>query len=346
MKLLPVPLLLISQAVIPASALEITAPSVPESGSPWMPENTESFSNGLWELLNQVLSSLHPEFSEALQTAMTVFCIILLFSFLLHCTGNIRKNALIAGSVLISTTLLQDTNTLIRLGSNTITELSEYGKLLLPVMTAALAGQGGGSTSTVLYAGTAVFDMVLTGLITKFLLPGVYFFLAMATANSALGEDILKRLRDFGKWLISWTLKTILMIFTTYMSISGVVSGTTDAVALKTAKFTISNVVPVVGGILSDASEAVLVSAGLVKNAAGIYGILAMLAVFLAPFLNIGTHYLVLKMTAAVTGLFGPKELTTLVEDFSTAMGLLLAMTSATCLLQLISTVCFLKGVG
>ena len=122
--------------------------------------------------------------------------------------------------------------------------------------------------------------------------------------------------------------------------------GTTDAAALKATKVTISSVVPVVGGILSDASEAVLVSAGLMKNAAGIYGILAVLAVFLSPFLKIGVHYLILKLTAAVCGIFGEKGLTELIGDFSTAMGLLLAMTGSECLLLLISTVCFLKGVG
>lgn len=79
------------------------------------------------------------------------------------------------------------------------------------------------------------------------------------------------------KNVVSWSLKTILTVFTTYMTVTGVVSGTTDAAALKATKVTISSVVPVVGGILSDASEAVLVSAGLMKNAAGIYGILAVL---------------------------------------------------------------------
>ena len=122
--------------------------------------------------------------------------------------------------------------------------------------------------------------------------------------------------------------------------------GTTDAAALKAAKVTISSVVPVVGSILSDASEAVLVSAGVMKSAAGVYGILAIMALFLEPFLRIGMHYLMMKATAALCAVFGSGGGAGLIEDFSTAMGLLLAMTSATCLLLLISTVCFLKGVG
>ena len=213
-------------------------------------------------------------------------------------------------------------------------------------MAAAVAAQGGVTSSAALYTGTAIFDMVLGSVIAKMLIPLVYLYLALVTANSALGEDLLKRMSGLIKGSMTWFLKIILMVFTTYISITGVVSGTTDAAALKAAKVTISSVVPVVGGIMSDASEAVLVSAGLMKNVAGIYGILAILAVFLEPFLRIGIQYLVLKSTAAVCSLFGVKTITDLIDQFSVAMGLLLAMTGAESILMLISTFCFLKGLS
>ena len=124
------------------------------------------------------------------------------------------------------------------------------------------------------------------------------------------------------------------------------VSGGTDAAALKAAKLTISGFVPVVGGILSDASEAVLVGAGIVKNAAGIYGVLAVMALFIGPFIKIGTHYLLLKATGTIGAIIGTKNSVSVIDLFSTAMGLILAMTGSVCLLLLISTVCFIKGVG
>ena len=103
--------------------------------------------------------------------------------------------------------------------------------------------------------------------------------------------------------------------------------------------------VPVIGGMLSDASEAILVSAGIVKGAVGLYGLLAVLAIWIQPFLQIGAQYLLLKLTAAICGVFGTKQASDLIQDFSTAMGFLLAMTGTMCLLLLISTVCFVKGV-
>ena len=339
-------LLLIFSLATPASALEITAPEVPKSGEEYMPEKTDSFGDGFFELLQSVLLHLHPDLAEASQVCLSVAAAVMIVSVLRTFSGGIKMAADMAGTTAIAAVLLLNTNSMIRLGAETVAELSEYGKLLYPVMAAAMAAQGGVTASAALYTGTAIFDAVLSSLISNLMVRFVYLFLALAAANSVAGEDLLKKMRDLLKNAMSWCLKTVLTVFTTYMSITGVVSGTTDAAALKATKVTISSVVPVVGGILSDASEAVLVSAGALKNAAGIYGILAVLAVFLEPFLRIGSHYLILKATAAVCGIFGSKEMTGLIEDFSTAMGLLLAMTGSVCLLLLISTVCFMKGVG
>jgi stage III sporulation protein AE len=83
-----------------------------------------------------------------------------------------------------------------------------------------------------------------------------------------------------------------------------------------------------------------------VKNAVGVYGLIAVAAIAVGPFLRIGVQYLLLKLTAAFCGVFGSKKCSDLVGDFSSAMGILLAMTGAVCLILLISLICFMKGVG
>lgn len=338
--------LMIFVMVSPVSAAELTAPEVPEVGKAVMPDKADTFGEGLLEILRDAVSLSRPDLKEAAQVCTGVIGAVLLISILKTFPGKAGNTADLCGTVAIAALLLGSTNSLVQLGAETVTELTEYGKLLLPVMTAAMAAQGAVTSSAALYMGTAVFNSILSTLISNLLIPMVYVFLALAAANSAVGEDVLKKIRDFVRWLLSWCLKIILYVFTGYIGITGVASGTTDAATLKAAKLTISGVVPVVGGILSDASEAVLVSAGLVKNAAGIYGMLAILAVCIGPFIRIGSHYLLLKLTGAVCGVFGSKRATELIGDFAAAMGLLLAMTGSVCLLLLIGTVCFLKEVG
>lgn len=339
-------LFLVFSLAVPVSALEIEAPAVPKSGAGVMPRNTESFDQGLRELLQSLMMKIRPDLAEAASVSLGVIAAVMMISVLQAFSGPVQKTAELVGAVTIGAILLSHTNSMIHLGVETVQQLCDYGKILFPVMTTALAAQGGLTSSAALYTGTAAFNLILSAAISSALVPGIYLFLALAIANCASGENALKKLRDLIKNTVSWCLKTLLTVFTTYMSITGVVSGTTDAAALKATKVTISSVVPVVGGILSDASEAVLVSAGLMKNAAGVYGILAVLAVFLEPFLRIWMHCMVWKMTAALCGIFGSQSATALIEDFSTAMGLLLAMTGAACLMLLISCVCFMKGVG
>ena len=337
---------LVFSLAVPVSALEITAPTVPSSAADRMPEKAESFGEGLAEILRDALSALRPDLMEGAGTCLSVIAAVLLVSLVGTLPGKENRLTDLTGTLCAGGLLMKGTGSLIHLASDTIQELSEYGKLLLPVMTASLAAQGGTTASAALYTGTAAVNALLTSLIAKLLIPMTYIFIALSAANGALGEEVLKKLRDLVKWCISHSLRTILYVFTGYMAVTGVVSGTTDAAALKATKLTISGMVPVVGGILSDASEAVLVSAGVVKNAAGVYGILAVLAVCLLPFLRIGVHYLLLKASGAVCSLFAGKRMTELIGDFSSAMGLLLAMTGSECLLLLISTVCFLREVG
>lgn len=345
MKYLITFIILAALLVAPASALELSPPPVPESGAELMPERAETFGQGLMELLRDGIGVFLPNLAEAIRLCTSVCITALLLSVVENISEGAKVPCQIAGVAAITGILLRDTTSLIRLGVDAVTEMGEYGKLLLPVMTTALAAQGGIQSSTTLYAGTTVFTGLLSAAIVSVLIPLIYFYLILSTANATVGESVLKKIRDFIKWLMTWSLKIILYVFTSYMGITGVISGTTDAAAMKATKLTISGMVPVVGGILSDASEAVLVSAGVVKNAAGIYGIFAVLAICLGPFLQIGAHYLILKITAGICELIGPKRAADLVNDISGAMGMVLAMTGSVCLMLLISIVCFLKGV-
>ena len=331
---------------LPAEALELTAPTVPTSGAAWMPEQTQNLGDAAAEILTAALGRIRPDLREAMVSCTGVLAGVLALALLSAIPGHKGGTVELAGVLAVGGLLLGTANAMISLAADTVGELSQYGRLLLPVMTAALAAQGGLTSSAALYTGTAVFDAILSTLIADLLVPLTYFFLALGMGAGALAQPLLKKLRDTVRGLSVWCLKTILYVYTGYISITGVVSGTTDAGVLKAAKLTISGMVPVVGSILSDASEAVLVSAGTVKNVAGIYGLVAILAVWIGPFFKIGLHYLILKALGMVCSVFGIKSVTDLIGDFSAAMGLLLAMIGAVCLMLMISTVCFMKGVG
>lgn len=339
-------LLLLTVFIRPVYALDISPPDAPDSAEEYMPEDTQSFSEGLWYIIKLGIQKLQPGIAQAAAICLSAIAAMLLCSVLQSFSGSTKHVTELVSAVTIGVMLFRPSGSLLRLGIDTVREMTDYSKLLLPVMTSAMAAQGGVSSATALYSGTALFSGLLSSAISKLLIPLVYIYICFAIANSALGEDHLKELQKFTKWLMTWILKIILYVFTGYMGITGVITGSVDAAALKATKLSISGAVPVVGGIIADASETILVSAGVVKNGVGVYGLLVIISILIGPFLKIGVHYLLLKLTASVCGVFGIKSATQLVKDFSGAMGIVLAMIGTVGLLLMVSTVCFMKGIG
>lgn len=329
----------------PVNAAELEAPEVPDEIVPMMPDNTESFGQGILYVLKRSFEIIAPAVSESAKVCLGICAV----SLLLGIAGNYIKGVSVStdlvGAVATGVILFGPSNTLINQSIHTIYEIQQYGKMLLPAMSAALTAQGAPASAAAIHTGTMIFTSVLISLITGVIIPMIYAYLCVCIVSAALDQEILGKLKKSLKGIITWTLKTVLYIFTGYMTITGVVSGATDAMALKATRITISGAVPVVGRIISDASESVLVGAGLIKNSIGVYGMIAVFAIGITPFLCAGVYYLLLKFTGFVCSIWGTKKHTNLITDLSSAMGFLLAITATVCIMFFVGIVCFMKGV-
>ena len=346
MKKLFIGLIIIPFLLTGVKAAEIEIPQAPSEAQAYMPHEDDTFLQGLLYILTTAVSNLMPDISEGLKAGIALMAATLATTLISGMNGSVKKTSELIAVLFSSAVLLSCTHSLISLGVDTISQMNNYSKLLLPVMTTVLASGGGITSSASLYAGTTIFSTLLTSAICNLFVPMLYIFIALSIANRALGEDVLGSFKQFIKWLMTWLLKIILYVFTGFMTVTGVVSGSADAMTVKATKITISGMVPVVGGIISDASEAILVGAGVLKGTAGVYGIFAFLAICIGPILKITTQCIILKTTAAICSVFGQKTPCGLIEDFSQAMSMTLAATGALCLLLLISVVAFMKGVG
>lgn len=322
-----------------------TPPSAPAEAAQWMPDSQNDFGHGLLSMLQKILPEAMTEFRQAMKAGLAVICCSLLTAIMLS-AGCPASATEVAGAVCISAMMLQSSRVLVGLAIQTVSEVSEYSKLLFPVMAAAASARGAVTSASALSVGTSALTAFLNSFLRRVMVPAVYLFLTASVANCALGTNSLKQIRDIIKKITAWFLKAVLTAFLTYMSITGAVAGSADKTALKAAKAAISTVVPVIGKTLSDASEALLLSADIARNSVGIYGIFVFLGICILPFVKIGAHYLVLKGIAALCSIVGSKRQTALVDDFAEAMGLLLGMTGVMCALSIIGVACFLKGVG
>ncbi len=244
--------------------------------------------------------------------------------------GDPLKTATLAAALAITAVAVGDVHSLLSMGEEAIDQMQSLGDVLLPAVSMTTAASGAPAAAAVKYSITILFSDFLIRLIRRLLIPLCYTFVAVNVAWAALGNDGLKRMGGLLKWMITIILSVVLLIFIGYLNLSGVISGSADAATIKAAKFTISNMVPVVGGVISDTAETLLAGASLLRNTAGVFGMLAVLAICLAPFLHLGLHYILYKITAALAAtVSGDGRVTGLIESLGSAFGLILAMTGS-----------------
>ena len=306
--------------------------------------------DGAERLLNRILEQLPDTVGQALKGGLTLLAVVLLCGMAnsMHTagSGNAIPVAVMAGALAITGLSAGDMSQMLGLGRTAIDKMYGFGNVLMPVMAACTAATGSTLTAAARQMATALFSNLLMAVINKLLVPLVYAFVAVLTAYAAVGNPGLKRLADFLKWVVTTVLTTLLVVFVTYLSVGGAVAGSADAVALKAAKTAIATAIPVVGGIISNAAETILVGAGVLRGTVGVFGLLAVLGLCLTPFLQLGVHYLTYKLGAAVAATLAEGRLAELISGIGTAFGLIFGMTGSCALLLLISIISGVSGVG
>jgi stage III sporulation protein AE len=168
---------------------------------------------------------------------------------------------------------------------------------------------------------------------------------AASIAEAALGGDGLTGASNLLKWLAKTVMLVVMLLFIAYLSLTGVISGSTDAATTKAVKTTIQTVLPVVGSIIADASETVLAGAAILRHALGIFGFLAVAATCAVPFLRLGVNYLLYKAAAGLAAAIADSRITKLVNAVSTAFGMIMGLVGASALMLFISIISVIKVV-
>lgn len=230
-----------------------------------------------------------------------------------------------------------DLGTLIGLGAQTVDELGVLARLLLPTVAAAMAAGGRVGTASVWQVGTLMLSDAFLSLLRACFLPALYCMIGAAAAGALLEKSGLSQLADGIGKLLSWALRAVLIVFTTFLSLTNVISGTAEGAAVRVSKSVISGTVPIVGGILSDAAEALFAGANALRGTLGVLGIFAVLALCLAPLVQLALQYLLYRVSAFFCGMTGPRALAGFLKQLSSAFSLMLALTAGAAFLLLVS---------
>lgn len=227
-----------------------------------------------------------------------------------------------------------------------LNQMSDFSKAAMPAVFTAATACGAVISSSAKYAAVCLGIDVIMSVSQKLLIPLVYAYIALSVSNSLFDNSVLRGVARLIKWTATTLMTFLTIAFCGYITITGIITGAGDAVAVKTAKTVISTTLPVIGGIVSDAASVVLSAAGLIKNSAGAFSLIAVCAICIGPFAVLSVKLFFLRAAAAAADAAQGVRLGALLNSVSEAMGLLLGLMGSNAIMMFISFTSAIKVVA
>ena len=274
--------------------------------------DVNSFPEGLCAIWNHLRKDVNTVLRRQTRGAVSVLLVAVLcglVSGFQKGVGDESRFLPMAGGLAVTALTAGSLDSLMGAGTAVMEQMNTFSKALLPTLAAVSAISGGAVGATLRQIATVFFADLLLGLIHGLLMPMVYLYAGALAAGCCLADKRLTAVAELLKTVCTKLLTAALLAFTLYLTVGGIFAGTVDSARVRVTKTAISGMIPVVGGIIAEASETVLAGAGLLKGAIGVFGLLGVLALCAYPFLQLGIQYLLYKLTAFLASVIGDTEL-------------------------------------
>jgi len=197
----------------------------------------------------------------------------------------------------------------IQLARGVVDNMVTFMQALLPLLLTLLVAVGGIASAAIFHP--IIFLTIATvGTVIKNVVLPLIFFATVLEIVSGLSEHFqVSKLAGLLKTVAMSVMGLMSTIFIGVMALQGVAGAVADSVTFRTAKFATRTFIPVVGGVFSDALEAVIRSSLLMKNAVGIAGVLVIIMLLVIPLVKIVTMAFIYKFAGAVIQPVGEEKI-------------------------------------
>ena len=192
----------------------------------------------------------------------------------------------------------------------------------------------------------AVFGLaqVVSTLAGTVITPFSGMYLSLSVSCTFSPEMRLRGLTSAVKKAIFWTLGIAMTVFSAVLGITGSINSAADTVSVKTARFFLSNSIPIVGGAITDAVGTLAGSISVLRSGVGAFGICALLLLILPALLQMLLWKASLSVMSAAAELFGQKRCGELLKGLGDGAGLLLSIIVSAGVLFLVTFVILFLG--
>lgn len=214
---------------------------------------------------------------------------------------------------------------------------------LLPTM-AALYSYGGsvaaGATSV---SGLSVFLSILSLICTKVLLPLLQICFALALTGALPNGINLSAVTHLVKTTATTLLGFAFTLLSFLLYFQTTVAAASDNFVARSVRFASGNFIPIIGGVLGDASRTVAASVSVIKGTVGTAGVVLVLSSVLPMVILTLLYKLVFSFSAAAAKSLGCDRESVLLYDLSGILSILLALTIGAGCVCIIGLAVFVK---
>lgn len=188
----------------------------------------------------------------------------------------------------------------IQYASGAIQNMIHFTIAFIPILLALIATSGG-IISAGFFHPVILFLTNVSGLfVDRIVLPLLFLSVLLSIVSTLTSQYKATQLAGL---LRNWSvglLGVFMTVFLSIVSLQGSATAVADGIAIKTTKFVTSNFIPVVGKMVTDATDTVISASGLLKNTVGIAGVSILLLLIMFPAVKILIIAFVYKLSAAL----------------------------------------------
>ncbi len=295
------------------------------------------------DVYGMVLNALFAGLKQSIPAVVQIIVVALIFSIISHFKPSfgetgVSKAAQTAQFVIVGTMTLGILASAFSIGSNAVEKMAAFTGEFFPLMISLLTALGGITSAAILSPATVFLTTGISIFFKSFVLPFIIVLTVFTIINHFSSTIKLSGFCSLLKSIVKWGVGIGMTVFIGIIAIQGLLGSSFDGVSIKTAKFTIDKMVPIVGGLFAQSVDVVISCTLLIKNAVGIAGIIIIAAIVIAPALAILAHYFLFKLTAAVLEPIAGGDMAKFVQDAADVLMLLFVAVLAAAIMFFVTT--------
>ncbi len=277
------------------------------------------------DFVSAVFGVLKGSIETPIQSCLIIFVFIIfssLFQSFRTTLNNDEMSSLFStvSALVIAVILALKMKNTISLACATISICADFIYAFIPVFCVIVATSGNTvaafSTNTLLLS----LAQALNYISKNIFIPLTNCFLAIGICSGIRSELNLHSIVQVMKKYITSIISVCAASFVSILSIKTAVASRADAIGLRSIRFAINSIVPVIGSAISEGLLSIQTYSSLIRSSVGIVGIIAVLFVFLPAIIDVALWRFSLSITGVVSDAFGDSSVTLVLKSFCDAM--------------------------